>query len=206
MTRAPVTRRAALYVRVSTDEQSVAMQERELQEAAKRHGWDVVEVFRDQGISGTYGRDKRLAFARLLRGVARKDFDVVAAWSVDRLGRSLPHLVSFLGELKAKDVDLYLHQQGIDTSTPAGKALFQMLGVFAELERAIIVERVRAGMARAKATGTRSGRAVGRPRIAPKIEARIRRELKSGTGILKTARRFNVGVGTVQRIARELAA
>src|SRR5512132_2954077 len=144
-------RRVAIYVRVSTDGQTTSNQQRELDAAVERHDWKVVEVFKDQGVSGKNGREQRPAFDRLLRGVIRKDFDIVAAWSVDRLGRSLQHLLSFLAELKAKGIDLYLHQQGVDTSTPAGKALFQMLGVFAEFERAIIQERVRAGIARARA-------------------------------------------------------
>src|SRR5262245_7606593 len=125
-------KRVAVYVRVSTDGQTVANQERELVAVAERHGWTVVEVFKDQGVSGTRDGHLRPGFARLLQGVARKEFDVVAAWSVDRLGRSLQQLLAFLGELKAKSVDLYLHQQGLDTGTPAGKALFGMLGVFAE--------------------------------------------------------------------------
>ncbi len=152
-------RRAALYVRVSTAEQTVENQQRELEAVAQRHGWEVVDVFSDQGVSGA--KDRRPALDRLRQGIARKEFDVVAAWSVDRLGRSLQHLLGFLGELKAKSIDLYLHQQGLDTSTPAGKALFQMLGVFAEFERAIIIERVHAGLRRARAQGVR----LGRPRV-----------------------------------------
>src|SRR5215472_6453560 len=156
-------KRVALYVRVSTDGQSVENQERELEAAAKRHGWTVAAVFADQGVSGT--KESRPGFDKLLLGIQRKDFDLVAAWSVDRLGRSLQHLLGFLGELRAKGVDLYLHQQGVDTSTPAGKALFQMLGVFAEFERAMIVERVHAGLRRAKAQGKR----LGRPRVGPEV-------------------------------------
>jgi DNA invertase Pin-like site-specific DNA recombinase len=150
-------RQCAIYTRVSTSDQTVENQRRELEAVAQRHGWEVVEVFSDQGVSGA--RDQRPAFDRLRQGITRKDFDVVAAWSVDRLGRSLQHLLGFLGELKAKGVDLYLHQQGLDTATPAGRALFQMLGVFAEFERAIIIERVHAGLRRAKAQGVRLGRA-----------------------------------------------
>jgi DNA invertase Pin-like site-specific DNA recombinase len=131
-------RRVGIYVRVSTDGQTTMNQQRELEAVVKRHSWKIVEVFTDQGISGRNGREQRPAFDRLLQGVMRKDFDIVAAWSVDRLGRSLQHLLSFLAELKAKGIDLYLHQQGVDTSTPAGRALFQMLGVFAEFERAMI--------------------------------------------------------------------
>jgi DNA invertase Pin-like site-specific DNA recombinase len=109
---------------------------------------------------------------------------MVAAWSVDRLGRSLQHLVAFLREVRAAGVDLYLHQQALDTSTPSGKAMFQMCGVFAEFERAMIVERVNAGLRRAKA----SGKVRGRPRIAAGTEADIRRALANGVkGILKIA-------------------
>ena len=137
----------------------------------------------------------------LLKGVARRDFDLVAAWSVDRLGRSLQDLVTTLGEFQAKGVGLYLHQQGIDTTTPAGKALFQMLGVFAEFERAMIRERVMAGLARAKAQGKK----LGRPKVAAEVEASIRVALASGKGIGATARALGIGTGTVQRVGKEMA-
>src|SRR3981189_2360799 len=130
-------KRVAIYLRVSTDGQTVENQRRELKAAAKRHGWHVVETFADEGISGAKERDKRPGLNKLLLGVARRDFDLVAAWSVDRLGRSLQHLISILGEVHAKGVGLYLHQQGLDTTTPAGEAMFQMLGVFAQFERAM---------------------------------------------------------------------
>jgi DNA invertase Pin-like site-specific DNA recombinase len=143
---------------VSTDHQSVRNQEIELQAVAERHGWTVVAVYRDQGISGAKGREKRPGLDKRLQAVARKEFDMVAAWSVDRLGRSLIDLVGILQEFHAKHVDLYLHQQEIDTTTPSGKAMFQMMGVFAEFERSMIHERVMAGLARAKAEGTRLGR------------------------------------------------
>jgi DNA invertase Pin-like site-specific DNA recombinase len=121
------------------------------------------------------------------------------AWSVDRLGRSLQDLVTFLSELRSLKIDLFLHQQGLDTTTPAGKAMFQMLGVFAEFERSIIQERVRAGMARAKERGTKSGKAIGRPSIAAATQAAIRKAY--GTASLRTlAKRFDVGVETVRRI------
>src|SRR5918911_3933240 len=169
-------KRAAIYLRVSTSGQTVENQRRELHEAADRHGWDIVREFEDAGISGAKGRDQRPGLDALLKAISRREVDLVAAWSVDRLGRSLQDLVGFLGELHAKGVDLYLHQQGIDTTTPAGKALFQMLGVFAEFERAIIVERVNAGLARARAQGTR----LGRPRVSEDTEEAIRRALLSG--------------------------
>ena len=124
------------------------------------------------------------------------------AWSVDRLGRSLQDLVAFLSELHALGIELYLHQQGLDTTTPAGKAMFQMLGVFAEFERAIIRERVLAGMARAKAKakGTKSGKPIGRPAIHPARRAAIRAAYKAGgVGLRAVAAQFGVGVETVRR-------
>jgi DNA invertase Pin-like site-specific DNA recombinase len=177
-------KRVALYVRVSTDrKQTITNQKRALDEIASNHGWKIVAVFKDEGISGIKGREKRPGFDALLHGITRRDFDMVAAWSVDRLGRSLQDLIGFLNELKAKDVDLYLHQQSVDTSTPAGRALFQMLGVFAEFERAMIIERVRTGLKRAKA----DGKTLGRRKISAEIEAQIREQLALGLAIRKIA-------------------
>jgi DNA invertase Pin-like site-specific DNA recombinase len=125
-------------------------------------GWQVVEEFVDNGVSGAKGRDKRPAFDRLCKAVTRRKIDVVAAWSVDKLSRSLQDLVGFLGELNGAGCDLYLERQAVDTTTPAGRALFQMLGVFAEFERSIIQERINAGIARAREKGTKSGKPIGR--------------------------------------------
>ena len=197
-------KRAVLYLRVSTIEQTTANQERELREVASRMGCEIVKVYKDHGISGAKGRDKRPAFDALCRDAAQRKFDVVMAWSVDRLGRSLQDLVGFLSELHAMRIDLFLHQQGLDTTTPAGKAMFQMMGVFAEFERAMIQERVRAGLARARS----EGKELGRPPIAPELEGRIREALnKPGRteGVRKIAERFGVAVGTVQRISRPFA-
>jgi DNA invertase Pin-like site-specific DNA recombinase len=194
-------RQIAIYLRVSTGEQTIDNQARDLYEAAERHGWTIAATFKDEGISGAKGRSLRPAFDRLCRAIVRREFDLVAAWSVDRLGRSLQDLVAFLGEVQASGVDLYLHRQGLDTSTPAGKALFQMMGVFAEFERSMIVERTLAGLARAKA----QGRTLGRPKVGSAIEAAIVARLRAGTGIVKTARAVGCGVGTVQRIKAGLA-
>lgn len=194
--------RAVLYLRVSTDRQTTTNQERELRAVAERSGWEIVQVYRDTGISGTKGRDQRPAFDRMCRDATRRGFDVVMAWSVDRLGRSLQDLVGFLSELHASGIDLFLHQQGIDTTTPSGKAMFQMLGVFAEFERTIIRERVNAGLARARA----QGKVLGRPKIDSRTEAVIAKALKAGgIGIRKLAVLHGVGTGTVQRIKTELA-
>lgn len=192
--------RAALYLRVSTDGQTVANQERELREVGEAKGWEIVEVYSDKGISGAKGRDGRPGLDKALRDAVQARYDVLAAWSVDRLGRSLQDLLQTLNELQGGGRDLYLHRQAIDTRTPSGRAMFQMLGVFAEFERAMIQERVRAGMARAKEKGTKSGRPIGRPRIAAGIESAIRRERRKGRGMIKIAREVGVGVSVVQRI------
>ena len=172
-----------------------------LEAAASRAGWSIVAVFEDAGVSGSKGRDQRPAFDKLHPAVTRREIDIAGVWSVDRLGRSLQDLIGFLNELRAVGCDLYLHQQGIDTTTPAGRALFQMLGVFAEFERAIIVERVRAGIARART----EGKHLGRPRINGETEQAIQVALAEGKGIRKVARECGVGVSVVQRLAAERA-
>src|SRR6476660_3534059 len=183
-------RRVALYVRVSTDHQTIRNQERELRAVADRHGWEIVAAFKDEGISGTKGRDQRPGLDKLLQAVARREFDLVAAWSVDRIGRSLIDLVGVLQELHAKHVDLYLHQQGIDTTTPSGKAMFQMMGVFAEFERSMIRERVMAGLARAKDGGTR----LGRPATIADDEAKVQ--------MIRAARDAGKSIRTIAQIGR----
>src|SRR5271154_6788164 len=193
-------KRIALYLRVSTSKQETENQRRELEAVAARSGWEIVKVYEDAGISGAKGRDHRPGLDALLKAVNAKEFDMVAAWSVDRLGRSLTDLLGILQHLKDKGVDLFLHQQGIDTSTTAGKAMFQMLRVFAEFERGIIRERVNAGLARAKEKGVK----LGRPRIDPKIENRIRHLRKKGFGILKIGRELGIGTSVVQRVVGNL--
>jgi DNA invertase Pin-like site-specific DNA recombinase len=195
-------KRVALYLRVSTSEQTTRNQRRELHAVAERHGWHAVGTYEDAGVSGAKGRDKRPGFDRLMIAVARREVDMVAAWSVDRLGRSLIDLLGFSTDLHAKGVDLFLHQQGLDTSTTAGKAMFQMLGVFAEFERGIIRERVNAGLARARANGTKLGR---RP-VKPAVEARIRQLRARGDGILKIGKKLGIGTSVVQRVVGTVGA
>jgi DNA invertase Pin-like site-specific DNA recombinase len=181
--RGGVSKRVAIYLPVSISEQTTSNQRRELHAVAKRHGWSVVKVFEDAGISGAKGRKDRPALDALLKCVARREVDRVAAWSDDRLGRSLTDLLDFLRELCAKGVDLFLHPQGLDTSTPSGRAMFQMMGVFAEFERAMIRERVLAGLARAKGQGISLGR-VGGCRIATRpglLPSRLWRQARGAT-------------------------
>lgn len=191
-------KRVAIYLRVSTSKQDTDNQRRELEAVAERSGWQVANIYEDAGISGAKGRDKRPGLDAMMKAVNAKEFDMVAAWSVDRLGRSLTDLLGILQGLQDKGIDLFLHQQGLDTSTTAGKAMFQMLGVFAEFERGIIRERVNAGLARAKAKGTK----LGRRRVKPSVEARIRELRAEGEGILKIGRKLGIGTSVVQRVVR----
>ena len=179
-----MSKRAALYLRVSTGEQTTENQRRELEEVAQKSGWKIVAVYEDAGISGARGRDKRPAFVKLNKDAARRKFDIVMAWSVDRLGRSLQDLVGFLDELRDLKIDLFLHRQGMDTTTPGGRMLFQMCGVFAEFERAMISERVRAGLERVRASGPAKGKkAIGRPlNTDPALAERVKQMRAEGMG------------------------
>jgi DNA invertase Pin-like site-specific DNA recombinase len=190
--------RVALYLRVSTNEQTVENQRRVLEAWAGAHGHEIADVYADAGVSGAKGRDRRPEFDRMLKDAVRRKFDLLAAWSVDRLGRSLPDLVDALKELHAAGVNLFLHEQALDTTTPAGAAMFGMMGVFAQFERAMIRERVNAGLSRARAEGKK----LGRPRIGADLEQRVRELRSAGKGIKAVAKELSVGVGTVQRIDR----
>lgn len=196
----PPGKRVALYCRVSTADgrQTVANQIADLTAVAERLGWHVVEVITDTA-SGSKSREKRSGYNRLLTAITRREIDMVAVWSVDRLARSLSELVSFLAETQNRGVDLYLHRQAVDTSTPAGRALFQMLGIFAEFERALIVDRVCAGLQRARSEGKR----LGRPATSQQIRDRVRRELARGTSIRAIARMTKLAPVSVRRIRAE---
>ena len=178
-------KRVGIYLRVSTDLQTTENQRRELKAVANRSGWQVIGFYEDAGISGAKGRDKRPGFDRLLKDATSR-----------KVGRSLQDLVGFLTDLRALGCDLYLHQQSLDTSTPSGRAMFQMCGVFAEFERGMIRERVNAGLARARSKGVTLGR---RP-VKPAIEARIRALRAEGMGILKIGRTVGVATSVVQRV------
>src|SRR5689334_17595166 len=195
-----MTKRVAIYVRVSTDRQTIENQLRELHRVAERRGWEVVHEYRDAGISGAKGRAERPGLDEMLKDAQRRRFDVVLAWAIDRLGRSLIDLLGTIQTLEACGVDLYLDQQSIDTTSPAGRLMFQITGAFAEFERSMIRQRVRAGLRRA----VEAGKQLGRPKINPAIEKRIQSQLRAGKGILAVARECKVGTGTVHRIAKEI--
>ncbi len=190
-------KRVALYARVNTSQnQTVENQLRDLHVVAARLGWIVVSVFTDEGISGAKGREQRPGYDALLKGIARREFDLIAAWSVCRLGRSLQDLVAFLGEVQNRQVGLYLHVQGLDTTTPAGRALFGILSVFSEFEQAMIRDRASAGLDRTPEKGTRLGRAAAK---ATRVKA-IFALLIAATRIRETHRRYAAGSQSPGRV------
>ena len=199
-------KRVAIYTRVSTGEQTTANQAAELKAWAERSGHAIVKVYEDKGISGAKGRDKRPAFDAMLKAAVRRDFDMLAVWSSDRLGRSLQHLIEVLQTIRDTGIGLYIHTQSLDTTTPARRAMFGMLAVFGEFEREMIVARVNAGLARARQSGTRSGKAIGRPKGADYDRKEIRSALLDGRSVRQAAKATGASVGTTAAVRKELVA
>jgi DNA invertase Pin-like site-specific DNA recombinase len=198
-------KRAAIYVRVSTDKQTVENQTAKLTEIAQARGWQIVATFNDAGISGAKGRKDRPGLDAMLKDASRHRFDIVMAWANDRLGRSLIDLLGTIQHLEACRVDLYLDQQALDTTTPTGKLMFQVTGAFAEFERSMIRERVHAGLKRAKAAGKVLGRrpVEDDPDGAAKVR-KARKMLEAGKGINKVAKAIGLSNGTVARLKAEI--
>jgi DNA invertase Pin-like site-specific DNA recombinase len=195
-------RRAALYLRVSTDQQTTEQQRTALEAAAAQRGWSIVATYADNGVSGARGRDKRPGWDAALKGATRGDYSVLMAWAVDRMGRSLQDLVNGLQELHAAGVDLFIHQQALDTTTPAGKAMFGMLGVFSEFERAMIQARVRAGLDRAKVQGTKTGNPFGRPKLSARKVEIARRALAGGASVRAAAKLAKISKSAAGKLAK----
>lgn len=183
--------KAAFYLRVSTSDQTTDNQLRELQQVAVARGWTVVRVYKDEAISGSKTRAQRPALKAMLEDATRKRFDLVAAWSVDRLGRSLSDLLRTSDDLRSGGIELYLHKQAVDTTTPTGRLTYQILGAVSEWEREMIRERVVTGMARARAAGKKFGRRV-QLSTAPVLElyaagGKSLREIAKATGMSKSS-------------------
>jgi DNA invertase Pin-like site-specific DNA recombinase len=185
--------KAAIYARVSTDEQTTDNQVLKLKKVADRNGWEIEAIYADT-ISGA--KSKRPQLDKLMKAVMRKKVDMVMVWSVDRLGRSLQHLTSLLSDIESKGINLYLHQQNIDTSSPSGKMLFQLLGVFAEFERSMIRERVMAGLDRARSQGKR----LGRPPVPPITVDKIKRLREEGLSLRKIAKQVGISPSKVHQL------
>ncbi len=185
--------RVAVYARVSTASQNVDNQTQELERLAALRGWTIVTTYRDEGISGAKGRDGRPALDQMLKAATRREFDLIAVWSIDRLGRSLQHLVTTVNDLHAQGVQLYFHQQAIDTTTPSGKLMFGVFSSFAEFERDLIRERIKLGVERAR----KEGKKLGRPSsVTDSTRAAIVELYKKGMSPKKISQTLRCGVGT----------
>jgi DNA invertase Pin-like site-specific DNA recombinase len=189
--------KAVIYARVSTKDQNTENQIKELREVATKSNWEIVEVYSDVK-SGSKGRANREGLDAMLTAVTKREADQVLCWSVDRLGRSLTDLVQTMDTINSSGANLYIHTQGLDTNTPTGKAMFQMVGVFAEFERSMIVERVHAGLAVAKAKGVK----LGRPKITERLKQQIRGLIAEAKSVRAIAKEMKVSTGTVINIKK----
>lgn len=188
--------KVVIYARVSTNDQTTENQILKLRTIVEKNDWELTEIYVDEGISGAKGRDKRPEFDRLCKDMVRRKFDRILVWDVSRLGRSLQHLVEFLNEALTTRTDLYVHQSGLDTSTPSGRMMFQIIGVFSEFERTIISERVRAGLQRAQS----KGKVLGRPPIPESVREGIRGLRAEGKSLSQIGAQYNLSKTSVMRI------
>ncbi len=188
--------KVGIYVRVSTKQQSIELQLNEIMVVARKSGWEVGAIYQDIGYSGGKSRDQRPGLRELMADVIRKKFDLIAVWSIDRLARSTHELMRIMMDLNEKKIDLYVHKQAIDTTTASGRMMWQLLGVFAEFEREMIRERVRAGLDEAKQRGVR----LGRPKLSVDMENKIIELRSQGLGLVKIGRMLRVGTSQVQRV------
>lgn len=192
--------KAVIYARVSTKDQNCERQLNELKEYAERAQIELIDEFVDIGISGTKGREDRPELARMMKGATARRFNKVLVWSLDRMGRSTQHLVNLSEELRELNIDLFILDQSIDTSTPHGRMFFTIVSSFAQFERDMIAERVRSGMAEAK----RQGKQIGRPKGTP--EELVKKVLKlheTEKNITKVARLVGKHRNTVYKILKE---
>jgi DNA invertase Pin-like site-specific DNA recombinase len=186
--------RVALYARVSTSNhgQDVTMQTRELREFVERRGWQLAGEYVDLGISGS--KDRRPELDRLMADARRREFDAVLVWKFDRFARSVSHLLRALETFQALGIDFVSLSESLDTSTPTGKMVFTVLGAVAELERSLIIERVKAGLRNARAKGKR----LGRPRVILDVY-RLAELREGGQSWPQIAKELGCGVGTAYR-------
>ena len=195
-----MSKKVCLYARVSKASQSVERQISELEVVAERNDWKIVDRYIDHGISGAKGREQRPELDRMMKDSTKRKFDVVMVWSIDRLGRSLQNLMEILNDLKSKNIDLYMDQQAIDTTTPTGSLMFAMIGAFSQFEREMIRERVISGLDNAP----KKGRIGGRPsNLTDEIRSKIVELKGAGISIRKIMDECSVGTATVYKVLRE---
>jgi DNA invertase Pin-like site-specific DNA recombinase len=189
------SKKVVIFARTSTSKQTVDNQLHDLRQVAHNNGWEIVDEYLEV-VSGAKGRDQRKEFDRLLKDVIRGKFEMILAWDVSRLGRSLKTLVEFIEDIQERNVDLYLHQNGIDTSTSSGRAMFQMIGIFSEFERSIISDRIKTSLDRVRSEGKKLGRPTN---YNDGMKNSIRLLRDRGMSIKKIATELSIGVGTVYR-------
>lgn len=195
-----MTERVVIYGRVSTSDQTSENQILKLREVIEINGWNEVDVYIDEGISGSKGRDKRPEFDRMCKDMVRRKFNRILVWDVSRLGRSLQHLVEFLNDVNSLGVNLYIHQSGLDTSTPSGRMMFQMVGVFSEFERSMISERVKLGLQRVQ----KQGKLLGRPRsVTTDLRNQVLELLERGNSYRQIHEILGTPKSTISRIKNE---
>jgi DNA invertase Pin-like site-specific DNA recombinase len=191
-------KRAALYMRVSSGEQNTEAQERALREYVQRRDWTIHRVYRDQGLSGA--NSNRPALNEMLRDCRRGSLDVVVVWKFDRFARSLKALISGLELCRALGIDFVSVTEAVDTSLPAGELVFQMIGAVAQFERSLIGERVKSGLANARAKGIVLGRPPLR-RLSRAETRQLRRERMQGKVPFRVlAKKFGVSVWTAHTL------
>lgn len=192
--------KVVIYSRVSTVDQKCDNQISNLKEIVSANGWHLIDIFVDDGISGTKGRDGRPEFGRMCTEMVQRRFNRILVWDVSRLGRSLQHLVEFLNDVHSLGINLYIHQSGLDTSTSSGRMMFQMIGVFAEFERSMISERVKLGLQRVR----KNGKQLGRPRtVTPEVKRHIRQLLNEGHSYSYIHAQIGASKATISRIKNE---
>ncbi|WP_353206951.1 recombinase family protein [Sphingorhabdus sp.] len=189
--------KVAIYGRVSTLGQTSENQTLILNEITNRNGWDLIDTYIDDGISGSKGRDKRPEFDRMCKDMIRRKFNRILVWDISRLGRSLQHLVEFLNDVQSVDCNLYIHQSGLDTSTPSGRMMFQMVGVFSEFERSMISERVKLGLQRVVTNGGTLGR---RKTVTDNMKSHIMELRKEGLSLSEIAKNVGISRMSVHRV------
>lgn len=189
--------KVAIYGRVSTLGQTSENQTLILNEITNRNGWDLIDTYIDDGISGSKGRDKRPEFDRMCKDMIRRKFNRILVWDISRLGRSLQHLVEFLNDVQSVDCNLYIHQSGLDTSTPSGRMMFQMVGVFSEFERSMISERVKLGLQRVVTNGGTLGR---RKTVTDNMKSHIMELRKDGLSFSQISTSVGISKMSVSRV------
>ncbi len=189
--------KAVIYARVSTFHQTTENQLLELRAVAEKMGWEIVTELNDLGISGAKGRESRPKLDQLHQMLQRREIDVVMTWSIDRLGRSLQNLVALMSDIQSAKVDLYVHQQAINTQTASGRMVFGIFAALAEFEREMIRDRIHAGLARAKSAGKKLGRP---SNLNPSVVTSVKLLKQNGHSIHHIAKTLHIGVGTTSRL------